>query len=64
MGSPVSEEAILDSIEMAGIVWGGKDQIKNQPVMIATTIALSPLHYAGEMASRLRYPMKQLILKP
>jgi trimethylamine--corrinoid protein Co-methyltransferase len=50
MGSPVSQEAILDSIEMAGIVWGGKDQIKNKSVMIATTIALSPLQYAGEMA--------------
>jgi len=53
IGSSVSRQAALDSIEMAGIAWGGKDQIINKPVMIAIISSMSPLQYSAEMAGAL-----------
>jgi len=53
LGSTVSRQAAVDSIEMAGIPWGGKDEIKNKPVMTAIISSLSPLQYSAEMAGAL-----------
>jgi trimethylamine--corrinoid protein Co-methyltransferase len=53
MGSPVSRQGALDAIEMAGTVWGGRDKIKDKPVMISLINSLSPLQYAKEMAGAL-----------
>ena len=50
LGSPVSRQAAIDSIEMASIVWG-KEKIKNEPVMMAIISSASPLQYAVEMAA-------------
>ncbi len=53
LGNAVSRQAAIDSIEMAGITWGGKDKIKNKPVMIAIISSLSPLQYSSDMAGAL-----------
>ena len=53
LGSSVSRQAALDSIEMAGIVWGGKDKIREKPVMLGIISSLSPLQYSAEMAGAL-----------
>ena len=53
LGSSESRQAALDSIEMAGMVWGGKDKIKGKPVMVPIVSALSPLQYSDEMAGAL-----------
>jgi trimethylamine---corrinoid protein Co-methyltransferase len=45
MGSPTSEQAAIDSIRMAEIVWGSL----KQPVMISLINSLSPLQYSAEM---------------
>ena len=49
----MSRQAAIDCIEMAGIAWGGKDEIKNKPVMIAIISTLSPLQYSAEMCGAL-----------
>ena len=53
LGSAMSRQAAVDSIEMAGIAWGGMDEIKNKPVMVAIISSLSPLQYSAEMAGAL-----------
>jgi len=53
LGSTMSRQAAIDSIEMAAIAWGGKDQIKNKPVMIGIISTLSPLQYSAEMTGAL-----------
>ena len=53
IGSAVSRQAALDSIEMAGLVWGGKDQLLNTPVMISIISSMSPLQYSAEMTGAL-----------
>ena len=53
MGSPVSKKCAGDCIEMAGIVWGGKDKIKDMPVTVSLINSLSPLQFAEEMAGSL-----------
>jgi trimethylamine---corrinoid protein Co-methyltransferase len=53
MGSPVSAEGARDALDMAGIVWGQKDQIVNKPVMISLINSLSPLKYSEEMSGSL-----------
>ena len=53
IGSSTSREAALDSMEMAGIAWGGKDQIQDKPVMLGMISSLSPLQYSAEMAGAL-----------
>lgn len=50
IGSSVSEKAAIDSIELAGIAWGGKENIKDKPVTMGIISSLSPLQYASEMA--------------
>ena len=49
MGSPVSKAAAEDCIDMAGIVWGGKEKLKERPVTISLITPLSPLQYTAEM---------------
>jgi trimethylamine--corrinoid protein Co-methyltransferase len=53
MGSPVSRQGAIDALEMAGIVWGGKENIRNKPVMISLINSLSPLQFSDEMAASL-----------
>jgi trimethylamine---corrinoid protein Co-methyltransferase len=53
LGSGVSRRAALDSIAMAGIAWGGKEKIKDRPVMMGIISSLSPLQYSPEMAAAL-----------
>lgn len=53
MGSPVSREGARDAIEMAGLVWGGKDKIKDTPVTVSLINSLSPLQFSEEMAGAL-----------
>ena len=53
MGSPVSREGAQDTIEMAGMVWGGKDNIKDTPVTVSLINSLSPLQFSEEMAGSL-----------
>jgi len=50
LGGSASRQAAIDSIEMAARVWGGKNEIKNKPVMMPIVSALSPLRYSNEMA--------------
>jgi trimethylamine--corrinoid protein Co-methyltransferase len=53
MGSPVSRQGALDGIEMAGILWGGKENIKDRPVSLSLINSLSPLQFSEEMAASL-----------
>lgn len=53
MGSPVSRQGAIDALEMAGIVWGGKENLRNKPVMISLINSLSPLQFSDEMAASL-----------
>ncbi len=53
MGSPVSRAGARDAIEMAGLVWGGTDNIKDTPVTVSLINSLSPLQFSEEMAGSL-----------
>ncbi|MEW5816445.1 MAG: trimethylamine methyltransferase family protein, partial [Spirochaetota bacterium] len=53
MGSPVSRQGARNALDMAGIVWGTKDNIKNKPVMVSLINSLSPLKYSQAMCSSL-----------
>ena len=53
MGSPVSKKGAGDCIEMASIVWGGRDKIKDLPVTVSLINSISPLQFAEEMAGSL-----------
>jgi trimethylamine--corrinoid protein Co-methyltransferase len=53
MGSPVSKEGARDCIEMAGMVWGTKETLKDTPVTVSLINSLSPLKFSQEMAGSL-----------
>ncbi|WP_022666904.1 trimethylamine methyltransferase family protein [Desulfospira joergensenii] len=53
MGSPVSRQGALDGIEMAGILWGGKEKIMDKTVSVSLINSLSPLQFSDEMAGSL-----------
>ena len=53
MGSPASRQGAIDGIEMAGILFGGKDKIIDQPVSISLINSLSPLQFSEEMLASL-----------
>ena len=53
MGCSDSREAARDCLEMAGIVFGGKDALRDKPVMVSLINSLSPLQYSSEMAGAL-----------
>jgi trimethylamine---corrinoid protein Co-methyltransferase len=48
MGSAFSKRQAIDSLEMASIAWGGKDKIRNKPVMFTTMSGHSPLQWSGD----------------
>jgi trimethylamine--corrinoid protein Co-methyltransferase len=48
MGCPVSKAGARDSLNMAGLLWGGKDKLKEKPVIISLITPLSPLCYTAE----------------
>lgn len=49
MGSPLSEQAAQDALEMAGIVFGRRDI----PVMVSIINSLQPLQFSSEMTQSL-----------
>ncbi|MDQ7093301.1 glycine betaine--corrinoid protein methyltransferase [Desulfosporosinus sp. PR] len=49
MGSAEGRERAEDSIEMAAILFGGKDVIKEKPVLISLINSLTPLKYDERM---------------
>lgn len=49
MGSPVSRSAAQDCLNMAAIVWGGKEKLQQMPVTVSLITPLSPLQYTAEM---------------
>lgn len=51
MGAPLSRQAVLDSVEMAAIAFGGRKFIEDNPVMIPVTSVIAPLRYSEEMAA-------------
>jgi trimethylamine---corrinoid protein Co-methyltransferase len=53
MGSPVSKEGARDCIDMAGMVWGDKEKLKDMPVTVSLINSLSPLQFSQEMAGSL-----------
>lgn len=53
MSSPVSKVGARDCIEMAAMIWGGKDKIKDKPVTVSLINSLSPLQFSEEMAGSL-----------
>jgi trimethylamine--corrinoid protein Co-methyltransferase len=53
LGSSVSRQAAIDSIDMAQIAWGGKEKIQDKAVMMAILSSLSPLQYSAEMTGTL-----------
>ncbi len=53
MGSPVSRQGALDGIEMAGILWGGKENIMDKTVSVSLINSLSPLQFSDEMVGAL-----------
>jgi trimethylamine--corrinoid protein Co-methyltransferase len=50
MGSPVSRAGAEDCIDMASIVWGSKEKLKEKPVTLSLITPLSPLQYTAGMA--------------
>ncbi|MBT4289483.1 MAG: trimethylamine methyltransferase [Deltaproteobacteria bacterium] len=53
MGSPISKQGALEGIEMASLVWGGLEKIKDKPISISLINSLSPLQFADEMIGSL-----------
>jgi len=53
MGSPISRQGAIDGIEMAGILWGGKENIMDKTVSVSLINSLSPLQFSDEMAGAL-----------
>ena len=53
MGAPVSRQGAVDTVEMAGRIWGGKEAIRNKPVTVSLINSLSPLQFSEEMAASL-----------
>jgi trimethylamine--corrinoid protein Co-methyltransferase len=53
LGCPTSRQGAVDSLEMAAILWQGKQNIRNKPCLLANITTLSPLQFAAEMAAAL-----------
>ena len=49
MGSAMGEKAARDSIEMASIIFGDKDELLEKPRMISVLNSLTPLKYESRM---------------
>lgn len=52
-GLTIFRQASLDCLEMAAIAWGGRENLKQQPVMAAIINAASPLKYQSDEADAL-----------
>jgi len=50
VGTATSRQAARDCLEMAALVWGGKDNLKQHPVMATIVNPTSPLKYSLEEA--------------
>lgn len=50
VGAAMTRQAALDCLEMAAIVWGGKENLTRQPVMTTIVNATSPLRYPSDEA--------------
>ena len=50
VGAAMSRQAAIDCLEMAAIAWGGKQNLKRQPVMVTIVHSMSPLKYSAEEA--------------
>jgi trimethylamine--corrinoid protein Co-methyltransferase len=53
MCSTASKQAVEDSLEMAAIVFGGRQKIQDKPVVIGLINSQSPLQFGQEMAASL-----------
>jgi trimethylamine--corrinoid protein Co-methyltransferase len=53
LGCPTSGQGAIDTLEMAAILWAGKDNIRNKPCVLANITTLSPLQFSAEMAASL-----------
>lgn len=53
IGCSLTRRDAMDAIEMEGILWGGKDRIRNFPITITLISALSPLQYPSEVTGSL-----------
>lgn len=51
MGSPVSSSSARDCINMAAMLFGGKDNLIETPVTISLITPLSPFQYSPEMSA-------------
>lgn len=49
-GASGSGRAALDSIKMAGMIWGGEEKIKDAPILVSNVNAMSPLQYSNEQS--------------
>ena len=50
VGAAMTRQAAIDCLEMAAIAWGGREKIKEQPVMVTVVHSMSPLKYSAEEA--------------
>jgi trimethylamine--corrinoid protein Co-methyltransferase len=50
VGTATSRQAARDCLDMAALVWGGKENVKRQPVMATIVTVTSPLKYTVEEA--------------
>ena len=63
VGAAMSRQAAIDSLEMATIAAGGKENLKQRPAMATVVHSLSPLKYSADEAdsivemARLRQPL-------
>lgn len=53
LGSSASRQAAIDSLEITGMIWGGKEALKDLPVLMPIISALSPLQYSAEHTASL-----------
>jgi len=49
-GASNSGKAALDSIKMAGMIWGKEEKIKDAPILLCGTNPMSPLQYSQEQS--------------
>ncbi len=53
MGSAMGAKKALDSVKMAGFIYGGEDYVKNHPVLISLINTNSPLQFDNRMTEAL-----------
>jgi len=53
IGCPTSGQGAVDTLEMAGIMWNGKENIRNKPITLGNITTMSPLQFTAEMTAAL-----------